>query len=64
MACNTTSALLYDKIKDDYSFKIYPVIQTVSKYLSQLQEGQANNLFGEKTNVILSEYLKQKKQRQ
>ena len=35
MACNTTSALLYDEIKDKYSFKIYPVIQTVAKYLSE-----------------------------
>ena len=35
MACNTTSALLYDKVKNEYPFKIYPVIQTVSKYLAQ-----------------------------
>lgn len=35
MACNTTSALLYDKIKDNYSFKIYPVIQTVAKFLAE-----------------------------
>jgi len=36
MACNTTSALLYDKIKNDYSFKIYPVIQTVARHYSSL----------------------------
>ena len=36
MACNTTSALLYDKVKNEYSFKIYPVIQTVAKDLSAL----------------------------
>ena len=35
MACNTTSALLYDKIKDKYPFKIYPVIQTVAKFLAE-----------------------------
>lgn len=35
MACNTTSALLYDKIKDKYPFKIYPIIQTVAKYIAQ-----------------------------
>ncbi|MBO7672502.1 glutamate racemase [bacterium] len=34
MACNTTSAICYDKLKDDYDFKIYPVIQSVSKILS------------------------------
>ena len=37
MACNTTSALLYDKVKNEYPFKIYPVIQTVAKYLSELK---------------------------
>ena len=36
MACNTTSALLYDDLKKEYSFKIYPVIQTVAKYLSSM----------------------------
>ena len=35
MACNTTSALLYDKVKNEYPFKIYPVIQTVSKEFSK-----------------------------
>lgn len=34
MACNTTSALLYDKVKNEYPFKIYPVIQTVAKDLA------------------------------
>lgn len=36
MACNTTSAVCYEKLKDDYDFKIYPVIQSVSKVLSSL----------------------------
>ena len=27
MACNTTSAVVYDKIKDKYPFEIYPIIQ-------------------------------------
>ena len=36
MACNTTSAICYDKLKDDYDFKIYPVIQSVSKIISNL----------------------------
>lgn len=34
MACNTTSALLYDILKKEYPFKIYPVIQTVSKEIA------------------------------
>ena len=36
MACNTTSALLYDKVKEEYNFKIYPVIQSVAKDLAVL----------------------------
>ena len=37
MACNTTSALLYDKVKEEYAFKIYPVIQSVAKDLASLK---------------------------
>lgn len=29
MACNTTSAITYEKLKDNYNFKIYPIIQSV-----------------------------------
>ena len=36
MACNTTSALLYDKVKEEYDFKIYPVIQSVARDLALL----------------------------
>lgn len=34
MACNTTSALTYDILKDNYNFKIYPVVQTVAKTIA------------------------------
>lgn len=34
MACNTTSATVYDELKDSYDFKIYPLIQVVSKCLA------------------------------
>ncbi len=36
MACNTTSAMTYDVLKNDYDFKIYPIIQSVAKVLSKL----------------------------
>ncbi|MCI1272957.1 MAG: glutamate racemase [Clostridiaceae bacterium] len=36
MACNTTSAVTYDKLKNNYNFKIYPIIQSVSKVLSKM----------------------------
>lgn len=34
MACNTTSATVYEELKDDYDFIIYPLIQIVSKCMS------------------------------
>lgn len=36
MACNTTSAQTYPVIKDEYNFKIYPVIQSCAKILAGL----------------------------
>ena len=36
MACNTTSAMTYDILKNDYDFKIYPIIQSVAKVISNL----------------------------
>ena len=34
MACNTTSAAAYETLKDKYNFKIYPIVQTVSKEIA------------------------------
>lgn len=36
MACNTTSAVTYAKLKNNYNFKIYPIIQSVTDILSKL----------------------------
>lgn len=36
IACNTSSALAYEKIKNDYSFKIYPIIQSCAKVISSM----------------------------
>ena len=36
MACNTTSAQTYPVIKDDYEFKIYPIIQSCAKIIAGL----------------------------
>ncbi len=38
MACNTTSAVVYDKIKDRYPFKIYPIIQSVASCLPKVDK--------------------------
>lgn len=37
MACNTTSAITYEKLKNNYNFKIYPIIQTVCSTLANLE---------------------------
>ena len=31
MACNTSSALVYEELKEDYDFKIYPIIQITAE---------------------------------
>lgn len=36
MACNTTSAVTYDILKNDFDFKIYPIIQSVTKIFAEL----------------------------
>lgn len=36
MACNTTSATAYEPLKDNYDFKIYPIIQSCAKEISAL----------------------------
>lgn len=35
MACNTTSAITYEKLKNNYNFRIYPIIQSVSKVIAK-----------------------------
>ncbi len=34
MACNTTSANTYNELKNEYNYKIYPIVQTVSKEIA------------------------------
>ncbi len=34
MACNTTSAITYETLKNKYDFKIYPVVQNVAKQIA------------------------------
>lgn len=36
MACNTTSAIVYEKLKNNYAFEIYPIIQSAAKMLAEL----------------------------
>lgn len=36
MACNTTSANTYEELKNNYNFKIYPIIQSCSSVIAKL----------------------------
>ncbi len=50
MACNTTSAAAYDKLKNKYNFKIYPIVQNVSKYIA-MQNYEKIGVFATKATV-------------
>lgn len=36
MACNTTSATVYEELKNNYNFKIYPIIQSTASVIAKL----------------------------
>ena len=36
IACNTSSALAYEEIKNDYDFKIFPIIQSCAQVISKM----------------------------
>ncbi len=37
MACNTTSANVYEEYKDKYDYTLYPIIQSSARVISQMQ---------------------------
>ena len=37
MACNTTSSVVYETVKDKYDFKLFSIVHSVSEVLSKLQ---------------------------
>ncbi len=51
MACNTTSAVTYDVLKDDYDFVIYPVIQIASKCIASKDYNRIGVLSTEATAI-------------
>ena len=55
MACNTTSSVIYDDIKDKYNFELYPVVQSVSKMLSTLPVNILG-VFGTKVTIESDAY--------
>jgi len=36
MACNTTSSVIYEDVKDKYGFKLFPVVQSVAEIFAKL----------------------------
>ena len=50
MACNTTSALTYDTLKNEYDFKIYPLVQNVSETIA-LMDYHRIGVFATKATV-------------
>ena len=57
MACNTTSAVVYDKIKDNYNFKIYPIIQSFAKFIAS-QNYQRLGVFATNSTINSHAYSK------
>ena len=61
IACNTSSALAYEAIKDEYDFKIYPIIQSCAKIISTMGYNKIGVFATEgtvKSNAYKSEILK------
>ena len=58
MACNTTSSVVYDDIKDKYGFKIYPLAQSCAKILSQLNVNRMG-VFATKATIESHAYEKE-----
>ncbi len=58
MACNTTSSVIYNDIKDKYGFKLYPVVQSVAKVLSEL-DIQRLGIFATKATINSNSYNKE-----
>lgn len=57
MACNTTSAIVYDILKEKYNFKIYPITQTASKYIA---DKNYSNVGVFATNATINSHAYQK----
>ncbi len=58
MACNTTSAMTYDTLKDNYNFKIYPIVQIVSKQIA-LKNYKTAGVFATKATIGSHAYKKE-----
>lgn len=58
MACNTTSSVIYNDIKDKYDFKLYPLVQSCAKVFSELNVNKLG-VFGTKATINSHAYEKE-----
>ena len=60
IACNTSSAQAYDAVKDDYDFKIYPIIQSCAKVIASMNYNRIG-VFATEATVKSGVYTKELK---
>lgn len=58
MACNTTSSVIYEEVKNKYDFKIFPIVQSVSEILSQLPVNRLG-IFATRATIESKAYQKE-----
>lgn len=58
MACNTTSSVIYEDIKDKYPFKLYPLVQSCAEIFSALNVKKLG-VFGTKATIKSGAYEKE-----
>lgn len=59
LACNTTSATAYEELKDKYSFKIYPLIQSVTKCIAEDKTLERVGVMATEATVKTKTYTKE-----
>lgn len=60
MACNTTSANTYEELKDNYNFKIYPIIQSCAEVFAQMPVNKIG-VFATEATIKSSAYARELK---
>ncbi len=55
MACNTTSSVVYEDVKDNYDFKLFSIVHSVSEVLSKLDIKRLG-IFATRATIISGAY--------
>ncbi len=59
IACNTTSAIIYEEIKNRYNFKIYPIIQSVCSTLAKIKNVKSLGIIATPATINSHAYSKE-----